>query len=152
MIDPRASTTRRLAISKTVLLGVALVAAWVASLRPDTILSMVAWAFSIAGACFFPALVLGIFWRRATRQGAVAGMLVGLGLTLYYLVGVKFMGMEKWWGIGDVSAGVFGIPCGFLTIVLVSLVTPPPDAVTRRLVEQIRYPSLGNEKKPSTSP
>jgi cation/acetate symporter len=55
MINPNATTTRRLAISKTVLLGVAVVAAWVASLRPDTILSMVAWAFSIAGACFFPA-------------------------------------------------------------------------------------------------
>ncbi|MCU0932952.1 MAG: hypothetical protein MUE86_00605, partial [Thiobacillaceae bacterium] len=101
MIDPRASAGRRLAISKSLLLGVAVVAAWVASLRPDTILSMVAWAFSIAGACFFPALVLGIFWRRATRQGAVAGMLTGLGVTLYYLVGVKFLGMEKWWGIGD---------------------------------------------------
>jgi len=113
---------------------------------------MVAWAFSIAGACFFPALVLGIFWRRATRQGAVAGMLVGLGLTLYYLVGVKFMGMEKWWGIGDVSAGVFGIPSGFLTIVLVSLLTPVPDGTTRSLVEQIRYPSLASEKKPPPSP
>jgi cation/acetate symporter len=152
MIDPRATTSRRLAISKTVLLGVALVAAWVASLRPDTILSMVAWAFSIAGACFFPALVLGIFWRRATRQGAVAGMLVGLGLTLYYLVGVKFLGMEKWWGIGDVSAGVFGIPSGFLTIVLVSLLTPVPDGTTRSLVEQIRYPSLARERKPPPAP
>jgi cation/acetate symporter len=147
MIDPRASTTRRLAISKAVLLGVAVVAAWIASLRPDTILSMVAWAFSIAGACFFPALVLGIFWRRATRQGAVAGMLVGLGLTLYYLVGVKFLGMEKWWGIGDVSAGVFGIPVGFATIVLISLLTPQPDAATRRLVERIRYPALASERK-----
>jgi cation/acetate symporter len=148
IIDPRASTRRRLAISKAVLLGVAVVAAWVASLRPDTILSMVAWAFSIAGACFFPALVLGIFWRRATRQGAVAGMLVGLGLTLYYLISVKFHGMEKWWGIGDVSAGVFGIPAGFLTIAVVSLLTPPPDAVTRALVEQIRYPALGGGEKP----
>ena len=148
MIDPRASTTRRLAISKTVLLGVALVAAWVASRRPDTILSMVAWAFSIAGACFFPALVLGIFWRRATRQGAVAGMLVGLGLTLYYLIGVKFMDMDKWWGIGDVSAGVFGIPAGFATIVLISLLTPMPDPETFRLVELIRYPALSTGEKP----
>jgi len=148
IIDPRASTRRRLAISKTVLLGVAVVAAWVASLRPDTILSMVAWAFSIAGACFFPALVLGIFWRRTTRQGAVVGMLVGLGLTLYYLISVKFHGMEKWWGIGDVSAGVFGIPAGFVTIAVVSLLTPPPDASTRNLVEQIRYPVLGGGEKP----
>ncbi|HNF88997.1 MAG TPA: cation acetate symporter, partial [Thiobacillaceae bacterium] len=76
-----------------------------------------------------------------------AGMLVGLGLTLYYLVGVKFLGMEKWWGIGDVSAGVFGIPAGFATIVLISLLTPQPDAATRRLVERIRYPALASERK-----
>jgi cation/acetate symporter len=55
--------------------------------------------------------------------------------------------MEKWWGIGDISAGVFGIPAGFLTIVAVSLITAAPDAPTRRLVEQIRYPSLGGKEK-----
>ena len=143
MIDPEASTGRRLAISKILLLGVAAIAAWVASLRPDTILSMVAWAFSLAGACFFPALVLGIFWRRANRQGAVVGMLLGLGITLYYLIGVKFLGMEKWWGISDVSAGVFGIPAGCLAIILVSLLTPEPDSATQAMVQDIRYPALG---------
>ncbi|MBI5330933.1 MAG: cation acetate symporter [Betaproteobacteria bacterium] len=142
MINPRASTSRRIAISKALLLGVAAVAAWVASLKPDTILSMVAWAFSIAGACFFPALVLGIFWRRATREGAVAGMLVGLGLTLYYLVGVKFLEMPRWFGIADVSAGVFGIPAGFLAIVAVSLLTPAPGAPIQNLIGELRYPRL----------
>ncbi|KAF0103357.1 MAG: cation/acetate symporter [bacterium] len=152
MIDPHASAARRLAISKSLLLGVAVVAAWVASLRPDTILSMVAWAFSIAGACFFPALVLGIFWRRATRQGAVAGMLTGLGVTLYYLLGVKFLGMEKWWGIGDVSAGVFGIPAGFLAMLLVSLLSTAPDASTRALVDHIRYPTGGGKTGAASPP
>jgi cation/acetate symporter len=142
MMAPDASTRRRLAMSKVLLLTVAVIAAWVASTKPDTILSMVAWAFSIAGACFFPALVLGIFWKRATRQGAVAGMLVGLGLTLYYLVNVKYFGMAKWFGISDVSAGIFGIPAGFATILLVSLLTPAPDRETQNLVESIRYPSL----------
>jgi cation/acetate symporter len=145
MIDPRASSGRRIALAKTLLLFVAVAAAWVASLRPDTILSMVAWAFSIAGACFFPALVLGIFWKRANRQGAIAGMLTGLGLTLVYLVGVKFLGMEKWFGISDVSAGIFGIPAGFLVIVGVSLLTPAPNAKTRALVEEVRYPVLRRE-------
>jgi cation/acetate symporter len=142
MINPAASTRRRLAISKTLLLGVAVAAAWAASLRPDTILSMVAWAFSLAGACFFPALVLGIFWRRASRAGAIAGMLTGLGMTSYYLLGVKFYGMEKWFGIGDLSAGVFGLAAGFLAIILVSLVTHPPDAKTRALIDEVRYPVL----------
>jgi cation/acetate symporter len=142
MINRQASTTRRLAVSKGLLLLVALVAAWVASMKPDTILSMVAWAFSIAAACFFPALVLGIFWKRATKEGAIAGMLVGLGVTLYYLIGVKFYGMAKWFGITDVSAGIFGIPVGFATIILVSLFTPEPDRETQNLVESVRYPSL----------
>ncbi len=142
MIDPAASTRRRLAISKALLLGVAVVAAWVASLRPDTILSMVAWAFSIAGACFFPALVSGIFWQRATRQGAIAGMLVGLGVTLFYLIGVKFFAMPKWFGISDLSAGVFGLAAGFVALIVVSLLTPPPDARVRRMVRALRYPRL----------
>jgi cation/acetate symporter len=142
MINPAASATRRLTISKALLLVVAVAAAWVASLRPDTILSMVAWAFSLAGACFFPALVLGIFWRRASRAGAIAGMLTGLGLTLYYLLGVKFYGIEKWFGISDVAAGVFGLAAGFLMIVLVSLVTRAPDMKTRALIEDVRYPAL----------
>ncbi len=141
MINPAASSSRRIAISKALLLFVAAAAAWVASLRPDTILSMVAWAFSIAGACFFPALVLGIFWRRASRAGAVAGMLTGLGLTLYYLLGVKYFGMEKWFGISDLSAGVFGLAAGFLVIILVSLVTRRPDAQTCALIEEVRYPA-----------
>ncbi|NTV94746.1 MAG: cation acetate symporter [Thiobacillus sp.] len=142
MIDRQASTTRRLAVSKGLLLLVALIAAYVASLKPDTILSMVAWAFSIAAACFFPALVLGIFWQRATKEGAIAGMLVGLGLTLFYLIGVKYFGMTMWFGITDVSAGIFGIPAGFATIWLVSLLTPEPDRETQNLVESVRYPSL----------
>lgn len=142
MLHPAASTTRRLTMSKVLLLVVAVVAAWVASTKPATILSMVAWAFSIAGACFFPALVLGIFWKRATRQGAIAGMLIGLGITLLYLIGIRFYGMATWFGISDVSAGIFGIPAGFATIILVSLFTPAPDRDTQNLVESVRYPSL----------
>ena len=151
MIDQNASTTRRLAVSKGLLLVVALIAAYVASLKPDTILSMVAWAFSIAGSCFFPALVLGIFWKRATKAGAVTGMIVGLGLTLYYLINVKFYGMDKWFGITDISAGIFGIPAGFLTIVVVSLLSKAPDAKTQALVEHVRYPSLQGDVSTETA-
>ncbi len=145
MINPQASTGRRITLAKSLLLVAALAAAWVASLRPDTILSMVAWAFSIAGACFFPALVLGIFWKRANRHGAIAGMLAGMGLTLFYLLGVKFFGMAKWFGISDISAGIFGIPAGFLAIVVVSLLTPAPDAATQAMVEHVRYPESRRE-------
>jgi len=142
MIDPYASTPRRMIISKILLLLVALIAAYFASLKPDHILSMVAWAFSIAASAFFPALVLGIFWKRANKWGAVAGMAVGLGLCLFYLVSVKFYGMAPWFGIKDIAAGAFGVPAGMFTLIVVSLLTPPPDAEAQNLVEHCRYPHL----------
>ena len=142
MVNPNASAKKRLTIARILLLGVAAIAAFAASNAPATILSIVAWAFSIAAASFFPALVLGIFWKRANKAGAVAGMLVGFGLTLYYLVNVKFLGMTPWFGIKDVSAGIFGIPLGFLTIWAVSLMTKEPSQETKDMVEDLRYPRL----------
>ena len=142
MVNPNASAKKRLTIARILLLGVAAIAAFAASNAPATILSIVAWAFSIAAAAFFPALVLGIFWKRANKAGAVAGMLVGFGLTLYYLINVKFLGMTPWFGIKDVSAGIFGIPLGFLTIWAVSLMTKEPSQETKDMVEDLRYPRL----------
>ncbi|AKU11235.1 solute:Na+ symporter [Azoarcus sp. CIB] len=146
VINPSASTQRRLVISKSQLLVVAVVAAWVASMRPDNILFMVGLAFSIAAAAFFPALVLGIFWKRANRPGAVAGMLAGPAVTLYYFVSTHaFFGgsMDNaWFDINPISSGVFGVPLGFLTIVVVSLLTPPPPPEVRALVDYVRYPRL----------
>jgi cation/acetate symporter len=150
IIRPQASTQWRLVISKSLLLVVAVLAAMVAAQKPATILSMVAWAFSIAGAAFFPALVLGIFWKRANKEGAVAGMLAGLLITLYYMVRVQFdsiawlglhgIGMEPWLEVQSTSAGVWGVPVGFLVIIVVSLMTPPPPKKTQELIERLRYP------------
>jgi cation/acetate symporter len=147
VINPKATTQRRLVIAKSQLLVVAVVAAWVASLRPDNILFMVGLAFSIAASAFFPALVLGIFWKRANRPGAVAGMLTGLGVTLYYVMRTHPFfggGMEQaWWAISPISAGVFGVPLGFVVIIFVSLVTPPPPPEIQALVDYVRYPGQG---------
>ncbi|MGE5490843.1 MAG: VC_2705 family sodium/solute symporter [Actinomycetota bacterium] len=151
IMQPQASAQLRLVISKSVLLLTAVLAAMLAAQKPGTILSMVAWAFSIAASAFFPALVLGIFWKRANSQGAVAGMVVGLLLTLYYMVRVEFdsipwlgvsgLQMAPWFGIQSTSAGVFGVIAGFLTTVVVSLLTPPPAPETQRFVERIRAQS-----------
>jgi cation/acetate symporter len=150
IIRPGATTQWRLVISKSLLLVVAVLAALVAAQKPATILSMVAWAFSIAGAAFFPALVLGIFWKRANKEGAVAGMVAGLLMTLYYMVRVQFdsiawlglhgIGMQPWLEVQSTSAGVWGVPVGFLVIVVVSLLTPPPPRKTQELIERLRYP------------
>ncbi len=146
VINPRATTQRRLVISKSQLLLVAAIAAWVASMRPDNILFMVGLAFSIAAASFFPALVLGIFWKRANKWGAVSGMGAGLAVTLYYvsITHPFFHGSmaHAWFDIDPISAGVFGVPLGFLVTIVVSLLTPPPSVEVQALVDFVRYPSV----------
>src|SRR5688500_618025 len=103
MIDPNAPTVRRLMIARVLLLVVAVVAAATAATKPGDILAMVGWAFSLAMAGNFPALVMGVWWKRATATGAVAGIIAGFGLCLFYLVtsryfpglGVKYCGMTS---------------------------------------------------------
>ncbi|TAG35304.1 MAG: cation acetate symporter [Polaromonas sp.] len=151
MIDPNASTVSRVTVSKILLLIVALLAAYVAAQKPADILFLVSAAFSFAAASFFPALSLGIFWKRANGIAAILGMMSGLGVTFYYMLtnqpwlratfGVTSP-IELWWGIDPISAGVFGVPVGFAVIILVSLVTPPPRQKAQDLVEYIRYPDL----------
>ncbi len=151
MIDPGAPTARRVLLSKALLLMVAVLASLVAAQKPADILFLVAAAFSIAAAGFFPALVLGIFWKRTTGVAASLGMLAGLGLTFYYMALNQpwlreiFFGIPKaapiaslWWDIQPISAGVFGVPLGFAVIILVSLITPEPSPETQELVEYIR--------------
>ena len=153
MIDPNAPTARRVAISKALLLVVALLAALVASQKPADILFLVSAAFSFAAAAFFPALVLGIFWKRANKWGASLGMIAGLGITFYYMATTQpwLRGMfgvtspiadNIWWGIQPISAGLFGVPLGFAVIIIVSLLTPAPGKETQELVEHVRYPNL----------
>ena len=149
MIDPNASTVSRVTVSKILLLVVALLAAYVAAQKPADILFLVSAAFSFAAASFFPALSLGIFWKRATPAAAILGMMSGLGVTFYYmLVNQPWLRsafsitapVQLWWGIEPISAGLFGVPVGFAVIFLVSLVTPRSGHQTHALVDQIRYP------------
>jgi cation/acetate symporter len=142
VIDPKASLVKRLAITKALLVITALIAAFVATFKLAIIVELVAWAFSLAAASFFPALVLGIWWKRANRPGALAGMLLGFLLTLYYMVGSRFFGVS-WFGTATIASGVFGIPLGFLTIWLVSLATKAPPIDIQTFVTSIRYPESG---------
>ncbi|NJD33359.1 MAG: cation acetate symporter [Betaproteobacteria bacterium] len=145
MIDPNASTVRRLAVSKGLLLVVALLAAYVTSLKPGDILFLVGAAFSLAASGFFPALVCGVFWKRANWLGAVLGMTLGLGVCAYYMyITYPFFGVNapKWWDINPISAGTFGIPAGFLGIIIGSLISPAPNKEIQDLVDHVRYPNL----------
>ncbi|TFV88130.1 cation acetate symporter [Oxalobacteraceae bacterium OM1] len=141
---PTASTQKRVTVSKLLLLVVALVAAYAASLKPGDILSMVGAAFSLACSTLFPALVLGVFWKRANQQGAIAGMLVGFATCVYYMARTyPTLGgspENQWFAIAPISAGVFGVPAGLIAIVAVSLLTAAPDRRTGVFVDHIRTP------------
>ena len=149
LLKPHRGANRRVTASKVLLLVAALAAAAVAAQRPADILFLVTAAFSIAASAFFPALVLGIFWSRANKWGALCGMAAGLALTLYYLVrndaslrvlfGVNAP-VDLWWGILPVSAGAFGVPFGFAVCVLVSLMTPAPPDELRVFARELRQP------------
>ncbi len=151
MINPNAPTARRVLISKALLLVVALAAAYVAAQKPADILFLVGAAFSFAAAAFFPALTLGIFWKRASKWGAIVGMIGGLGTTFYYMITTQpwlrgvfgiTSPVELRYGIAPISAGVFGVPIGFALIILVSLVTPAPNKEVQELIDHVRYPTL----------
>jgi cation/acetate symporter len=154
LLNPRMSAAARVISSKVLVMVVALLAALIAALRVTDILQFVSAAFSLAAAAFFPALVLGIFWRRANAAGAVAGMLSGLGVCAWYLatnvpllraaLGVTRPLAEcQWWGIDAIAAGVFGVPVGLAVMLAVSLLTPPPDPRHMALVDLMRYPERG---------
>lgn len=152
LVNPRASAIRRVMLAKVLVLATALLAAAIASLRIDNMLQYVSAAFSLAASAFFPTLTLGVFWRRANGAGAVAGMLVGLGVCGGYMlwhiealrqwIGLAPMtGDALWWGIDPVAAAVFGVPAGVAALLLVSRLTPEPAPQQQQLLERLRLPS-----------
>ncbi|HEY6773964.1 MAG TPA: cation acetate symporter, partial [Oxalicibacterium sp.] len=125
------------------LLMVALVAAYAASLKPGDILSLVGAAFSLAASALFPALALGVFWKRANRQGAIAGMLAGFAVCVFYMLRTHpALGGSpdgQWFHIAPISAGIFGVPAGMCALIVVSLLTPP-DERNAALLDDLRAP------------
>jgi cation/acetate symporter len=151
MINRKATPARRVTMAKVLLLVVALVAAFVTLMRPGSIVSLVGLAFSLAAGSLFPALVLGVFWRRANKWGAIAGMLTGFGVCTYYIatrypffqarLGLAPADWAPWFGIEPISAGVFAVPLSAAAIVIGSLVTAKPDAQADQFVDFVRMPA-----------
>jgi cation/acetate symporter len=186
MIDTQAPTNRRLLVSRVLLLVVAVAAAYTASTRPADILAMVSWAFSLAAAGLFPALVLGVWWKRANATGAVIGIIAGFGLCLLYLLvtryfpgfGVAYLGMDAltspatgkplvdlakamadpnameawagaahplqskvgWFNVSNISSAIFGLPAGFIGMIVGSLLTAAPSKAMQDFIDEIRRP------------
>ncbi len=150
MIDPKADTKTRLFVSKVLLVIVALAAALLAQTKPADILSMVAWAFSIAGAGLFAPLVMGVWWSRTTNMGAICGMTAGFLVTMVYLLGSRYglfimepWGEGAWFGVKTISSGMFGIPVAFIVTYVVSLMTPEPSQEMQEFVDRLRLPRGG---------
>jgi len=143
IVDPKADVAKRLIVARILLVVTGAFGAYIASMRLTGILGSVAWAFDFAMSGLFFPLVLGVWWKRATRQGAIAGMLLGLGAGTAYLIYVApaFMGNTPWMGIDHLRFGLIGAPVCLISMVVVSLMTPEPDARTQAMVDEVRIPS-----------
>ena len=141
IIDPAAETKKRLLVARILLLAIGAAGAFVASLKLTSILGAVAWAFDFACSGLFFPIVLGIWWKRANRPGAIAGMICGFVAGTWYLYMVRFAGMDPWVGIDHLRFGIIGMPVSLIAMVAVSLMTAEPDAETQAMVDEIRVPA-----------
>ncbi len=140
MIDPKADVRHRLIVARVLLVVIGAAGAVVASFRLTNILGAVAWAFDFAMSGLFFPLVLGIWWKRANRPGAIAGMVLGFGAGTWYLYLVKWGGMTPWIGIDNLRFGIIGAGVSLVAMVVVSLMTKEPDAETQAMIDEIRIP------------
>ncbi|MEW6351730.1 MAG: sodium:solute symporter family protein [Thermodesulfobacteriota bacterium] len=141
MINPKASERTRMMLSR-VMIGVAICVAGYFGINPPAFVAqVVAFAFGLASSSFFPIIIMGVFWKRATKEGCIAGMILGMGFTAYYIIHTTFMGAKPWcFGISAEGIGTVGMIINFVAMYVVSLVTPPPPQEVQDMVERIRYP------------
>jgi cation/acetate symporter len=141
MINPSANERQRVLVGRIMVLIAVVVAGYFGINPPGFVGQVVAFAFGLAAASFFPVILLGIFSTRVTREGAIAGMLVGLGFTAFYIIGVQFYGMRPWcFGISAQGIGAVGMLLNFAATILVSTVTPAPPPEIQQMVEGLRHP------------
>jgi len=145
IIDPKAETKKRLLTARILLVVIGAAGALVASMKLTGILGAVAWAFCFAMSGLFFPLVLGVWWKRANRPGAIAGMVGGLGVGWWYLLAVRnpkeWYGLaEPWLGLNDLRFGIVGLVASLVCMVVVTLLTAAPDEETQRMVDEVRIP------------
>ena len=140
IIDPEADTRTRLIVARILLLIIGAGGALVASLQLSSILGAVAWAFSFACSGLFFPLVLGVWWKRANRQGAIAGMAIGFLAGSCYLYYVRFAGGTPLLGLDHLRFGIVGMAASLVAMIGVSLATEEPDAEIQAMVDAIRIP------------
>ncbi|MEM7050549.1 MAG: sodium:solute symporter family protein [Acidobacteriota bacterium] len=143
LINPTASEGQRLLVGRAMIFLAVCVAGYFGINPPGFVAEVVAFAFGLAAASFFPVILLGIFDRRTNRAGAITGMLVGIGFTGLYILGNRFFGMPAWcFGISAQGIGAVGLVLNLATTLVVSRLTPPPSREIQELVDSVRVPSL----------
>jgi len=140
IIDPKADTRLRLLVARILLIAIGLAAAVVASMKLTGILGAVAWAFCFAASGLFFPLVLGIWWKRANRPGALAGMVLGFAAGSAYLYYV-YNGGTPWLGIDHLRFAIIGMPVSLVAMIVVSLATEAPSEEIQKMVDDVRDPS-----------
>ena len=144
IIDPKADVKKRLLVARALLLVIGAFGAFLASKQLTSILGGVAWAFDFAMSGLFFPLVLGIWWKRANREGAIAGILGGLFVGSAYLYYVKFAenaADNVIWGVDNLRFGIFGGLASLILVIVVSLMTKAPDSAIQAMVSEARIPS-----------
>jgi cation/acetate symporter len=155
MINPQASDKKRLTVGRVMIFLAVIIAGILGIYPPGFVAEVVAFAFGLAAASFFPVIVLGIFWKRANKEGAIVGMTVGLVFTLVMIVLMRAHVvapgvfeqplMESFLGIQAQGIGMIGMILNFALMAGVSLATKPPPDHVQYLVEQVRYPRVMTE-------
>jgi cation/acetate symporter len=141
IINPRASEGQRLLVARVGILLAVLIAGYFGQNPPGFIAQLVAFAFGLAASSFFPAILLGIFDKRTTREGAITGMIVGLVFTAFYIIGTSYFGMPRWFlGVSPEGIGTVGMLLNFVITYFVSRMTPEPPKEVQDLVESVRIP------------
>ncbi|MDP4997475.1 MAG: cation acetate symporter [Saprospiraceae bacterium] len=140
---PEISERDELRAARVAIAAAVVIAGYFGINPPGFVAQVVAWAFGLAAASFFPAILLGIFSKRMNMQGAIAGMLSGLIFTGSYIIYFKYgagKAEDYWWGISPEGIGTLGMLINFAVSGIVSAFTPPPPAAVQDMVEDIRVP------------
>ena len=147
MVNPNISEKGELIAARLSAIVAVCVAGYFGINPPDFVAATVALAFGLAAASFFPAIVLGIFYKRMNKEGAVAGMVVGILAMLFYMLKFKFDWFgggtkEDWWfGISPEGFGTVAMLLNFVVSLIISTFTPKPPIEVQKIVENIRIPS-----------
>ncbi|MCB9309214.1 MAG: cation acetate symporter [Lewinellaceae bacterium] len=151
-INPNISEKKELLYARIAAALAVIVAGYFGIHPPGFVAAVVALAFGLAAASFFPAIIMGIFSKRMNMQGAISGMIVGISLMIYYMLKYKFgtfdggkdavAGLQKdwWFGISPEGFGTVAMLANFIVALIVSKLTPPPPAEVQEIVEHIRIP------------